>query len=637
MLKRLGIESWLQLGITVCVVSLIIVSTLDENGAALFFTYRTLLVVIMILCAIGSPRSGPGISRAFLGLLALLMTLVLISVFRIPGSHFEAFSIFYRHAFFIGALLSLAHYNRYQSARWKGTLLAVLVAVNLAHLLPDLIRGHRPVAGFAAYNPDYFGTFLLIGFAASLAVAVFGAMFEWRVAAAISAALLVFGIIQTSSRGAVLAAVCIVIIAAVRSGGRIPRQVWLLVGLGMVLLAVISSPYLTRKFVDRGEDDPYNYARIQIWMASLRVIAEHPVFGAGPGQFFHVSKRFNFPVEGQVARYVRHVGIAHSEYLEHIAELGVPAAFLLFSLFGYLIFLAWRRAGAARPEYRCFQEAAVLTAAGVGAHSLVDNCWTVPVMAAAVVTISLADLLPMEKKAVVLWGKTKLAMAGVLVGVVYLHSVAIPAVAIYYNDLGHRAYQRSDFANAEPYYLSAIAVVTDHSAFLDNLGVLYLDRFNQTKDPGTLDLARKYLDKAIAGNPRALEPHMHMEEALLQSLTGKPEKDLATHKGIIENNTQLLGIDPYFPFPRKNLAAAYYNLGQRERAFEEMRKALEYEPNYVPAYLQIASWYGDRGDKADEQRYTAAAMSIISKYRDVKPGLAYESILLGRPESEWKQ
>ena len=69
MLKRLGIESWLQLVITVCVVSLIIVPTLDENGAALFFTYRTLLVMIIILCAIGSPRSGPGIWRAFLGLL----------------------------------------------------------------------------------------------------------------------------------------------------------------------------------------------------------------------------------------------------------------------------------------------------------------------------------------------------------------------------------------------------------------------------------------------------------------------------------------------------------------------------------------------------------------------------------------
>ena len=50
-----------------------------------------------------------------------------------------------------------------------------------------------------------------------------------------------------------------------------------------------------------------------------------------------------------------------------------------------------------------------------------------------------------------------------------------------------------------------------------------------------------------------------------------------------------------------------------------------------PGYLQIADWYGERGDTVAHDRYTAAAINIINKYRNFKPTQLYESILLGRP------
>ncbi len=638
MLKVLGIETRLQLAITICVVTLILVTPLGGSGgaASVFFAYRTLLLATIILCTIGSLRQDLRISPVFVGLIGVNIILALISLWRIEGSHFAGMYLWYRHTFFISAFLALALYSRYQSARWRGALLGAVVFCNLIHLVPDLVMNRRPVAGFSTFNPNYFATFMLIGMAASLAVVIFGTRFVWRIAAAVSGSLLLFGIIQTASRGGALAAGLIIVVAAVRSGSRIPRQVWMFVGLAGLVAIVVTSPYLVRKFVDRGELDPYNYARTQIWSNSVQIIAEKPLLGVGFGEYFNVSKRFAFPVEGLVARYLKRAQIAHSEYLQYAAETGIPATLLLFSLLGYLVFLAWKRAETVLPEYRCFHEAAILTAAGIGTHALVDNCWTIPVTCSGLIVLSLADCLPLwQRNRAALWTMPRVALAGVALAVLYVYSTVIPGLGLYYNDNGHQAFERSDFNEAERYHLKAIAIVPDHPLFLDNLGMAYLQQFTDTKDQRTLSLASRYFARAIAAGPHSFDPRIHMETVLIRSLTGNREQDREIHKQIIENNTRLLAIDPFIPFVRKNLAEALYQLGQPERAFQELQKAIEYEPNYVPGYLQFGVWYGQLGNKSESERYTAQAVQIVNRYREFHPKEAYEGILLARPEGSW--
>jgi O-antigen ligase len=633
-LKKLGLETPLQFAIALCVISLVVVTTLGTSGGAppVFFTYRTLLVLITTLCVLGCHRADTQISRWFLALTMVVIALMFISVLRIEGSHFEGLYLWYRHTFFICMFLSLAHYNRYQSAAWKGLLLGSVVVTGIGHLIPDLLTNQRPVLGFSRNNGDYFATYLLLGVAASLAIAVFGTRRNFRVAAAASAALLIFGIVQTESRGATLAVVIMAVLAAVRAGQRIPRQVWLVAGLASLIIVIMFSPGLIRKFLLHGEADPYNYARPQIWLSSLRIIGQNPILGTGFGQFFTVSKRFAFPMDGQVARYMVRISMAHSEYLQHIAELGIPTAALLFLLLSYLVYLAWKRAPVVWPEYRCFHEAGILMATGVGAHALVDNCWTIPVTASALVILSLSDLLPLgETKRNHEWGAVGPALATVAVALVYVHSIVIPGLGFYYNDKGHQAYEKFDLSNAERYHLKAIGFVHDNPLFFDNLGVVYLDKAIQTKDAKLLDLARLYFRRAINVSPQSLDPHVHMEAALIPSLTGNPEHDKATYNQIVENDLELLRIDPYIPFSRKNLANALYQLGERERAFQELQKAIDYEPNYVAGYLQFATWYNDLGNTSASQWYTGKAIAIVNKYRDFKPGHAYETLLLARP------
>jgi O-antigen ligase len=635
MLRVLGIETRLQLAMTLCIVSLIVVTTLGGSGGAAwaYLSYRTLLVLIAILGAIGSRTADYRTSRVFLIGITVLFTLMLISVLQIPGSHFDGFYLWFKCAFFAVAFVNLASYARYQSARWRGFLLGSIIAVSLAHLVPDLTMNRALVVGFSNNNPNYFATFLLISLAASMAAAIFGCVAEWRAAAAVSGLVILFGIIRTSSRGASLAAAAMIAVTAIRSRGRIPRQIWLIVAFAGLFTAILASPYLISKFVDRGQIDPYNYARTEIWKSSLHVIRQNPLLGTGFGQFFHLSKRFTLPVDGTVARYLKRAQMAHNEYLQHIAELGFPAALLLFALLGYLIYLVSKRAKTAWPDFRCFNEAALLTAIGVGTHALVDNCWTIPVTASSLVVLALADPLPLTKKETAYrWTRPQLAFVGAAIAVLYVFSTAIPGTGLYYNGKGHEAYERNDFAAAERYHLAAIAVVPNHPSFLDNLGMVYLQQFTENRDPNLLASAKVYFRRAIQASPQSLDPHMHMETVLGFSLNGDASHDRDIYSEMVQVDTELLTIDPFLPFVRRNLAGAFYNLGRFDRAILEVEKAIEYEPNYVPGHLQLAAWYGEHGDTIASQRQTAAAIAIINKYRNFKPTALYEALLLGRPE-----
>src|SRR6185503_9839464 len=180
----------------------------------------------------------------------------------------------------------------------------------------------------------------------------------------------------------------------------------------------------------------------------------------------------------------------------------------------------------------------------------------------------MSDPLPLRKKnAPHRWTKPQLAFVAAGIAVIYVFSTGIPGTGLYYNDRGHKAYDRDDFTTAKRYHLAAIALVPNHPLFLDNLGMVYLQQFTEKKDPNLLASAKTYFQRAVEASPQSLDPYIHMEAVLVRSLNGIPEHDFEINQAIIRSNTALLNVDPYIPFARKNLASAYYNAGQVDRAF----------------------------------------------------------------------
>ena len=638
MLERLGMRDWRDLTLWLCVVSLVAVtpSGTESTHPLVLGIYRTLLLVIIGLYATRAVRSGlPGLSPYFSGALILLAAIALISVLSSRGSLFEGFYFFYFNALFTAAFVAVAHSGIARRPAWKYTVLASVVLIDVSYLAGALILGKRPLLG-PFVNANYLASFVLPGVAICTATALLAASLRLRIAAAAAGLFLYYGIGQTSSRGATLAGLAMLGLAgfrAARRRGLSPLRIALATTL-LVVLTLVINPALVRKFIDRGDRDPYNYQRGQIWLSALAVIGQHPFTGVGLGHFSDSAMAFAPRVEGTIARYPRYPNIAHSEYLQYMADIGIPGALLLFAIGARLFIFAWRRAENTARENAVIQESALLTAIGLGAHALVDNNWVVPVMAAGLAVISQADLLPYRAgdHGVARSPMWRPAMA-LLLFVAWLDAAVIPSIGLYFDRKGHEAYEANSFEQAELNHRYALAILPGHPGVLDNLGVVYLDQYMKTGDRAYLDRAEGLFERARTYNPDHDLAVTHLEAALIQRLTGKPEIDARTHEKIVKVDQHLLEINPFNPFVRKNLAEAYYNLGDRHQAREELLKAIEIEPNYVPAHLRLAEWYDEAGQSEEGERHRRLAIQVVHHYKDKTALEPLEAMLLGRPQS----
>jgi O-antigen ligase len=557
------------------------------------------------------------------------------SVVLRQGSHFEGIYNFYQNALFLGAFVSLASFHRTRPPQWKNAILGLIVAIDLVYLAAAWIHGARPLQG-PFVNPNYFASYLLVGFSVCVAGVLFANSLAIRISAAGAGLVLLFGIGQTSSRGVFLSVIALLSVAIFRLAKRQHFAWWRIaaVGLLIVIIAAAASPSLIRKFEDRGQLDPYNYERVHIWMKSLSMIATHPVLGVGMGRFYYVSKLFTPAVDGTIGRYQKWANIAHSEYLQYTAELGIPIALLMFAMGIYLFKRAWNRSESVSPDSRIFQEAALLGACGLGTHALVDNNWTVPVVAAGLAVISLADILPYRPWPFPFeWTPVKKAALGILTFAVFVQGVAIPTLGLYFNEVGHRAYVAEDFQKAERMHRLGLGFTPDHPVMLDNLGMIYFDAFLKTHKSEYLDRAESLFRDSIAANPSSDRTAGHLENLLFQRLTGDVTRDQPIHTLIVSTERLRIESTPYNPFVRKNLAEALYNLGQKQQAIEELQKAIDIEPNYVPAYRQLEKWTEEAGHPDEAAEYRRKADDIVLHYKDHSTNSTedtYDALLLGR-------
>ena len=190
------------------------------------------------------------------------------------------------------------------------------------------------------------------------------------------AVILLAGIVVSSSRMGFLIAVTLVgLLAAMWSierreaaGAFVTWKGWLFPILLPVAIAILvpTNALLLRFAGLPGAGDVADDGRVQIWRASMDVVKAYPLTGVGLGAFQQGMYPFELGISTLTA------GFAHNDYLQIVAELGLPGL-VLFAALGVYIFRKLIRV-AARPDSKNWALAAGLLGSlvAIGLHSLVD-------------------------------------------------------------------------------------------------------------------------------------------------------------------------------------------------------------------------------------------------------------------------
>ncbi|HDH97388.1 MAG TPA: O-antigen ligase domain-containing protein, partial [Proteobacteria bacterium] len=119
-----------------------------------------------------------------------------------------------------------------------------------------------------------------------------------------------------------------------------PRRVLPILGGVLVLLSVLFAiSYNIRYFLLVQWAESVHAERLVLWKASLKLIARHPLFGVGAGNFRASIQ----PILDAANARLTSRAHAHNSLLQYAVEFGVPGAIFVFWLFARLLWLGLAR------------------------------------------------------------------------------------------------------------------------------------------------------------------------------------------------------------------------------------------------------------------------------------------------------
>jgi len=245
--------------------------------------------------------------------------------------------------------------------------------LGFAALDPAYLSGKttEPRAGGPVADPNYYAQLLLPALGFALVAALRGRRTALRLAAAASAATIVFALVLTSSRGGALALVAMLaLLVALRT----VRPLQLVALITAVCLALVLSPSYVERLQTTTTSgitaqsgttvaaDSAQRARLTENLAAWNVFADHPVFGVGPGSFPLYYQEYAARIGIEIHQRVRSgqdagkppEREAHNIVLGLAADLGVVGLGLFLLIVGVAFAgllrarRSWLRAG--RPD-----------------------------------------------------------------------------------------------------------------------------------------------------------------------------------------------------------------------------------------------------------------------------------------------
>jgi O-antigen ligase len=609
------------------------------EGEILYSLSPLILIVLLFLIFFTNPNKRDSIQEArgiFLQRSPLYLPLLLLALFHLLSFIFSLSRgnslarLYLELAFLATAFLSIQLFSSKRRASKAGVLLIFLALFEVFFAVGQrLFLGIERVTGTFNYA-TFFIDLPLVGFALVLGFIFFEPLVKWKKVLLLSTIpFFLLAFLWSGTRAVLPSLFSILLLLGIRKGRKVRTLVVLLTLFLLLLTSLLPNP-LRDRFMNK-EEDIYSFQRVRIWMSSLKVFRDHPLFGVGLGNFEFISPPYNFPVESAVGRYARKVEIPHNEYLFIACQAGI---FVLLSFFLLIYF-------GTRSGFRLSNLGGVYFGSLSGMialliHFLFDNPLYLPLNGFLFfLLIGLLGSHP-EKIGNSLFSYSKFPSIHprrtriylIILFLAFAFHLAKPLAASLFYQNAVREAKQDNYRDAIRFCKKASILKPSDAVYYNALGTLYSKLFVETDKPLLLQFA--YIRHRTAIDLHPIEP-FYREDFANFLYTHREDLEKLGQDVNLEIRIQLhksITLDPYNPFYRRKLAAHHAELGEKERGIGIMEELLEIEPHYLQARYQLILLYREMGKLADAQKHYEILLSLLEQNLNDRVQVPYEKDLI---------
>tara|TARA_B100000787_G_scaffold55102_1_gene40066 strand:- start:321 stop:1604 length:1284 start_codon:yes stop_codon:yes gene_type:complete len=166
--------------------------------------------------------------------------------------------------------------------------------------------------------------------------------------------------------------------------------------------------------------------------------------------------------------------------------------------------------------------------------------------------------------------------------------------------LAVKNYTENNIKIATDLFNQVLKIDPNHSATLNNLGILYADLGKNQK-------AKSCYEKAIAINPNFADAYYNLSNIFIK--LNKSQK-------AIDCCEKVITINPNFAEAHNNLGALFENSGVIHKAKNYYEKAIQINPNFVEAHSNLISTLVNQGKFEDAETCYQKAIALIPNYNN---------------------